>query len=262
VWLKFLKRDGPASWKIFFQEMCDSSQRGFVFRKGFFMNEQIHVKNFGSQEEWIEALIQKMRALVSSSQEKYHVCLAGGKTPKAFYEKLSLQESFPWEKIIWWIGDERCVSPDSPRRNEYMIQEAFLSNSYIDTRFQLKSWGDTKVSSMAAKRYEKEMLEEMGNSPRFDLVLLGVGYDGHTASLFPEAEALYVNDSWTTTACAPDGEERLTLTFLAFSKAREVLFLADSKDKKDILKRFQEKDLSLPCSMVQNPQTSLWVYSS
>lgn len=155
------------------------------------------------------------------------VALAGGSTPRPLYERLATC-SFPWADTDIFFGDERCVPPEHEASNFRMTNEALLAK--VPARVHRMS-GET----CDAAAYEDELSKVFGTAlPQFDLVLLGLGEDGHTASLFPGDPALDVTDRWVVRVERPD-YSRLTLTLPVFSAAKAVIFLVAGASKRAAL---------------------------
>lgn len=172
--------------------------------------------------------------------------LAGGSTPKELYELLAAEpfaSQIEWPRIEVFWGDERCVPPDSPQSNYRMAQDALLSRVPVAATRIHRMAGELTPSA-AAERYNYDLQRAFPNAvypsvpPSFDLVLLGMGDDGHTASLFPGTTALQVEDQWACAATKGAGktlEWRLTLTFPVLNAAREVTFLVLGAAKRTML---------------------------
>jgi 6-phosphogluconolactonase len=157
------------------------------------------------------------------------VALAGGSTPRRLYERLAVC-GFPWSETEVFFGDERCVPPDHPDSNYRMAYEALLS------RVQARVYRMTGETCDAAA-YEEELTRLFGPGlPEFDLVLLGLGVDGHTASLFPGDPALDVTDRHVVRVQRPD-HPRLTLTLPVLSAAKVAMFLVSGESKREPLRR-------------------------
>ncbi|MCH8161117.1 MAG: 6-phosphogluconolactonase [Chloroflexi bacterium] len=156
------------------------------------------------------------------------LALAGGSTPRALYEQLA-GSNLAWADMEVFFTDERCVPPDDRDSNFRMANEALLSKV------------NANVHRMPGERcdageYETEMRDVFGAAPVFDLVLLGLGADGHTASLFPGDTALEEDQRWVVAVRRPD-HERLTLTLAVLSAARTAIFLVTGTTKRDALRR-------------------------
>ncbi|MCS6964395.1 6-phosphogluconolactonase [Thermoflexus sp.] len=173
---------------------------------------------------------QAQRAIRRSG--RFVVALAGGQTPRRAYEWLAhplCRDAVAWEAVYVFWGDERCVPLSDPRSNARMAWEALLRHVPIppDHVYPIVCEGDP--ASVAA-RYEAILRGFFGETPRFDLVLLGLGEDGHTASLFPFHPALEEPARWATGVETMD-PPRVTLTFPALNQARRVVFLVAGSSK-------------------------------
>jgi 6-phosphogluconolactonase len=172
--------------------------------------------------------------------------LSGGSTPRRLYELLGRdpwRSAVPWGDVHLLWGDERCVPPDSPESNYRMADEAFVARVPIPTENILRMRGEDDPAE-AAVAYEMS-LRDLGRTtgatllgaPVIDLVLLGIGSNGHTASLFPRSPALRVPERLTVAAEVPDLGWRLTLTVPVINAARRVLFVATGEEKAAVLAR-------------------------
>ncbi len=169
------------------------------------------------------------------------VALAGGSTPKALYELLA-QQPYPWDEVDIFFGDERCVPPDHPDSNFNMANTALLSR--IAARVH-----PMPGESCGAEQYEAELTKVFGEEvPQFDLVLLGLGTDGHTASLFPGDPALLERTRRVLRVDRPD-HSRLSLTLRVLSAAKLVIFLVAGAEKVGPLKLLME-DGDIPAARV------------
>ena len=168
---------------------------------------------------------------------RFVVALAGGSTPRPLYELLSRREygeRVPWDRTWVTFGDERAVAPDHEDSNYRMAHEALLSRVPIPAEQVLRIRGELPNASRAALFYEETLrgLYPDEPFPRFDLVLLGMGPDGHTASLFPGTDALDETERWVVGNYVTKlAAWRITLTLPALNAARHVLFLITGRDK-------------------------------
>jgi 6-phosphogluconolactonase len=168
------------------------------------------------------------------------VVLAGGSTPRKLYHVLTeppYRAAVPWNKVYFVFGDERCVPPDHEDSNYRMAHEALLGPLEIPEHHVLRMKGEQRPVD-AARRYEVRLgdLFLYGPKRKFDLVLLGIGSDGHTASLFPGTEALDEQERWVVANEVPQLDAwRLTMTFPALNSARRVLFLATGEEKARVI---------------------------
>jgi 6-phosphogluconolactonase len=160
------------------------------------------------------------------------VALAGGSTPRPVYERLAIS-AFSWPGTEIFFSDERCVPPDDEASNYRMAHEALLSKVPVRVH---RMPGET----CGAAAYERELRDVFGPGlPQFDLVLLGLGEDGHTASLFPGDAALDLVDRWVARVERPD-YNRLTLTMPVLSAATTALFLVAGAGKRTALRALLE----------------------
>jgi 6-phosphogluconolactonase len=189
-------------------------------------------------------------ALVRAASGAFHVALSGGSTPKRLFGALVAmgRDALPWDRIELWWGDERCVPPDHPDSNYGMTKKALLDPLQIDPARVHRIEGEGDPDAAAAK-YAAAL------PPVFDLVYLGMGPDGHTASLFPGSAAL----DETARACVANRVDsplthgpatRITLTYPVFAAARAVRFLVAGADKADALARIQA-GADLPAARVR-----------
>jgi 6-phosphogluconolactonase len=192
-----------------------------------------------------------VQAGASAVREKkaFNVALAGGSTPKALYGLLvsdpALCSQVPWDKIHLFFGDERHVPPDHPDSNFRMATEAMISKSPLKPEQVTRIKGEYPDTEQAALEYEKALREYFKlkdrDYPRFDLVLAGMGNEGHTLSLFPGTKALHADGrivvrNWIGKLYT----ERITLTAAAASHSAEIIFMVTGADKAPALKAVLE----------------------
>ena len=195
----------------------------------------------------------------------FSVALAGGGTPRTLYESLSASPYLyvmPWPSIFVFWGDERCVPPDSPESNYAMVRDALLERVPLPLENVFRMKGEVRPRSSAALEYETTLrgLFPQAGFPRFDLVLLGIGTDGHVASLFPGSPALEERERWVIETEAPSGystRDRLTLSLPLINSARTVIVIAAGENKRPVLKMVFDApspgDKNLPATLV-NPR--------
>ena len=167
------------------------------------------------------------------------VLLAGGETPRRTYQMLTeepLRTSIPWDKIHFFWGDERCVPADGPRSNQAMARESLLDRVPVPPE-NIHPILCAETPEEAADTYQHELERHFaGDPPRFDLVFLGLGADGHTASLFPGSAALAEDTRWTVVVHRlGDAFARITLTLPLLNQARRLLFLVSGQGKSAML---------------------------
>ena len=166
---------------------------------------------------------------------RFTVALSGGATPSVLYSLLSgpRRGEVPWEALEVFFGDERCVPPDDPRSNYRMAWETLLEPAGVPESRVHRMEGELPPD-VGATRYEQALRDFFGAGapPRFDFVLLGLGADGHTASLFPGSSVLVERRHWVIASEAPvEPRRRLTLTLPVFDAAAETLCLVTGAEK-------------------------------
>lgn len=196
----------------------------------------------------------------ASVNETLTVALSGGHTPKAFFEVLAkspYKEGIPWENVIFFWGDERCVPPDNDESNYKMTKDALLFHVTIPAGNIHRVLGEDPPTN-EAQRYAKVIEENISKKkgfPRFDWIFLGMGNDGHTASLFPGASNLKEKKKICVVAEHPEtGQKRVSITFPVINNAKRVSFLVAGEAKAPVFKEILEKGsktLPYPASMVK-----------
>ncbi|MFE4106664.1 6-phosphogluconolactonase [Almyronema epifaneia] len=214
-------------------------------------------------------LIERSQALIVekiqnaiAQQGRCTLALAGGSTPKPIYAAIA-QQSLPWEQLFIFWGDERYVPSDHPDSNEGMARSVWLDQVPIPAENIFPMPTGAASPSAAAESYEqtlKAFFQVSGSEiPRLDMVLLGLGDDAHTASLFPQTEALQVRDRWVTVG-NKSGEPRLTLTVPLINQANSVIFIVSGANKQTALAHVfaaEAEDSAYPARLIQ-PHGELW----
>lgn len=202
----------------------------------------------------------------------FSVALSGGSTPKALYAMLvddpSLRAQLPWDKMQLFFGDERHVPPDHPDSNFRMATEAMISKSPLKPAQVTRIKGEYVDAEQAANEYDQAIRSYFklaaGKFPRFDLVLLGLGGDGHTASLFPGTKALHETSrtavrNWVGKLLT----DRITMTAPAINNSAQVIFMVAGADKAPALTAVLERNYEpeqLPAQLIQPENgTLLWL---
>lgn len=233
----------------------------------------IHIAADG--REWAHhaaALVHAMSEEAIASHGRFLLALSGGSTPKTMYQTLASREwreRFDWSRIFFLFGDERCVPPDHPQSNFAMAQAALFEPLAIHPDHIYRMKGELPDPLTAAQDYEETLRRLTRCSPtdlpRLDVILLGVGDDGHTASLFPGTAALQERTRAVTVGTAPIGvPSRLTLTLGVINRANVVLFLVSGSGKAPIVRAIlepgNEVNRTFPASMVMPAEGRLvWI---
>jgi 6-phosphogluconolactonase len=174
-----------------------------------------------------------------ASQGRFSLALSGGHTPRCLYEILAgapYHDQIPWEKVYVFWGDERCLPADDPRSNSQMARQTLLNHVPVPASHLHPILGDLPAA-LAATHYEAELREFFGTQPPvFDLILLGLGENAHTASLFPNTSVLGENERWMSEVyVAEQSMYRVTMTVPLINQAREVIFLVSGAVKASAL---------------------------
>ncbi len=191
-------------------------------------------------ERFVEAAEETVAA-----RRPFYAALSGGSTPRTMFSLLATTDfalRFPWNSTHFFQVDERTVPPDHPDSNYRMIREAMLDRAPLPPENFHRMRAESPDLESAAHDYAHEIAERMhplgGAFPRFDLIQLGLGTNGHTASLFPGTAALDETKRWVVPNHVPEMHTwRLTLTYPVINAAREVIFLVDGEGKADVLRR-------------------------
>ena len=208
-------------------------------------------------------------ARIAENAGRIAICLTGGSSPKQLYELLAsdaYRDKIPWDRVHWFIGDERFVPVNDSRNNMAMARAIFLD------RFAPASHihpipTDAANPDDAAARYEQELKSFYGADaldparPLFDLVLMGVGPDGHTVSLFPDFPAVEERTRWVVGVPKANVEPfvpRVSLTLPALASCHEMLFEAAGASKRAILTRVLSSD-NLPASRAHSNRKTVWL---
>jgi 6-phosphogluconolactonase len=184
-------------------------------------------------ETTADAAAGQIAGLINSFGGRSTLGLAGGRTPGTTYQALR-QADINWSGVTGWLSDERWVSPDHPRSNGRMAADLLMD--HVNATFVRPRWSELLEPMDSAAHYEATIRSIHGDS-RPDLILLGVGDDGHTASLFPGTEAIEESTHWYVSNYVPQqGEDRLTATFPLLWSARFIVLLAVGENKAQAVK--------------------------
>ena len=230
------------------------------------MSGKTEIRIRQAQHEWATeaaALIQEFGTQAIHHHGRFYIALSGGTTPEKVYRTLAsppYSGHVDWSKTIFFFSDERCVSPDHPDSNFGLVSRTLLVPLAIPPEHIHRMRGEVADPESAALDYERQLRiigsPPQKDSPHLDLLLLGLGRDGHTASLFPGTTAVSEQRRLVAVGHAPTGiVTRLTLTLGVINQASVVLFLIRGEDKATIVKRILEPetdaDRQLPAALVK-----------
>lgn len=214
----------------------------------------------------LEALSSQAAELIADhireAKRPYRLALSGGNTPRGCYRHLAHLSQVPWHQVEIYQGDERFVPPDHPDSNYRLIRETLLKHVAPRAIFAMPTDG---TPEQAARAYEDALRQQYGGGTLiadqflFDLQLMGIGEDGHTASLIPGQPVLNNRGDWV--APVPHGrpEIRLTLTYPALESSRLVLFLVSGAAKREAMARARAGDPGIPAGRLRPQGEVVWL---
>jgi 6-phosphogluconolactonase len=216
------------------------------------MSRSVEIRTLTTPQELFAAAAEEVVRIAKeaiSESGRFALALSGGSTPKSLYNLLATnaKNEMPWDRTYFFWSDERHVPPDNPESNYRMADETMLSKVPVAKANVLRIEAENPDASAAALAYEQALQKffaiEPGQVPKFDLILLGLGPDGHTASLFPGTAALQeksrlVVSNWV----AKFNTDRLTFTLPLLNAAHNVMFLVSGTDKATALQAVLEGD--------------------
>jgi len=214
---------------------------------------------FENINQLVKGLSEHFMKLLKSSQGIFNLALSGGNTPKAWFEDLAKNHAndIDWNKVHIFWGDERCVPPEDMESNFGMTKTFLLDHISIPSQNIHRIHGELNPEE-EAEWYERELMENFSgnNYPVFDLIILGMGEDGHTASIFPYQIDLWKSDKFCVAAAHPaTGQQRISLTGKVINNAKSVVFLITGEKKAVKIKEIiygEPAASAYPASMV-NP---------
>ena len=196
----------------------------------------------------------------------FRVSLSGGSTPKTLYGLLASDEfrsRFPWQRVFWYWGDERFVPYDHPESNFRMTREAMLAKAPVPPG-NIHPIPTDGSPEDAARRYELTLQQAYGGAsldphrPLFDVTLLGLGPDGHTASLLPGEPVLRERKRWVAVVAHGRPEIRITMTYPALESSRRVAFLVAGQEKAAIFSAIRKGDSRVPAAQIRPVGELFW----
>jgi 6-phosphogluconolactonase len=232
-------------------------------------NDNRHVITVADPAALAKAAADRIMARIEANPGRAAICLTGGSSPRQLYQLLAsdaYRGRIPWDHVHWFIGDERFVPATDPLNNMAMARRIFLDAcAPADNIHRIPT--DLADPDQSARQYESELKSYYGAGvlnparPLFDLVLLGVGPDGHTASLFPDYPAIEETERWVVGVPQAHVEPfvpRVTLTLPALGSCREMLFEVAGAEKRAILTRVLEGE-NLPAGRTCSLGQTLWL---
>ena len=228
-----------------------------------------HVIRVSDANALAKAAADRILARIAANRGRVAICLTGGSSPRQLYQLLATEayrSRIPWDRVHWFIGDERFVPTDDPLNNMGSARRLFL-DSHAPAFNIHPIPTDTANSQEAARRYENKLQSFYGadrldaTRALFDVVLMGVGPDGHTASLFPNYPALEQTERWVVgvpEAHVKPFVPRVTLTLPALGSCREMLFEVSGPDKRAILTRVLDGE-DLPANRAHSMGEAIWL---
>jgi 6-phosphogluconolactonase len=233
------------------------------------LNDNRHVITVSDPAALANAAAERVLARIAANGDRVAICLTGGSSPKQLYQLLATdpwRSRIPWDRVHWFIGDERLVPPADPLNNMSMARQIFLDRCAPAANVHPIPT-DCADPDEAAHAYESELQSfyranvlDPGR-PLFDIVLMGVGPDGHTASLFPNYPAIEETARWVVGVPKAHVEPfvpRVSLTLPALGSCREMLFELAGAEKRAILTRVLESE-NLPASRAYSIGETIWL---
>jgi 6-phosphogluconolactonase len=204
--------------------------------------------------------------LAAASRDRFAICLSGGSTPRRLYQLLAespYRDALPWDRLHWFWGDERFVPWDHPDSNYGMVHAALLGKVRVPPE-NIHGIPTTGTPADAAAAYERVLKSYYGSEsldptrPLFDIQILGLGPDGHTASLIPGTSVLEERHRWVAEVIGGRPEPRITLTYPALESSRHTAFLVAGADKRETLSRALAGDQALPAARLRPVGELIW----
>jgi len=217
------------------------------------MSEVIRTKNFVADAA--EFILRHARKALEE-REEFRIALSGGNTPRPVYREVArLGHDLPWGKVVFTFGDERCVPPDDEQSNYRMARESLFDPAAVPADSVLRMRGEIDPTA-AADEYEEKLSQRARKRGeklyQHDLILLGVGDDGHTASLFPGTAALEINNRSVVANFVPKFNTwRLTMTYSVINHARAVCFLVNAAKNPNLIQQVIDGDVQYPAARVK-----------
>ena len=217
------------------------------------------ILTFKTGEELASAFCSELEQLINSNKnDLFSIALSGGNTPKIIFKILSsdYKNKIDWKKVKLFWGDERCVPPENEESNYGAAKVLLFDKVDIPTKniFRIIGENDPAEEAIRYSKVIKDNVETKNQLPSFDLFMLGLGQDGHTASLFPDQMNLLTSGNICETAVHPQSKQiRVTITGKVINNSKKIIFLISGKNKAAIVKRIFNDDnsKSLPAENIR-----------
>ena len=207
-----------------------------------------NIKTFVNSFNLAEGFCIKLLEIVSQSKGNVNIALSGGNTPKIIFGEIvnSYKKKIDWKKVHFFWVDERCVPPAHRESNYGMAHRHLISHLNIPLKniHRIKGENDPYEESARYSKEIKESIKKQNGIPRFNLIVLGLGEDGHTASIFPDQIKIMNSDNICEVAVHPESKQkRITLTGKIINNAEHILFLVSGKSKAEIVSKVLNETL-------------------
>ena len=225
-----------------------------------------HIEIFSDPVALARHVAEWMTTAALATKDTFRVSLSGGSTPKTLYQLLASDEfrnRFPWPRVSWYFGDERFVPYDDSESNYRMVREAMFAKAPVPPENIHPVPVDGSPED-AAQQYERTLQQTYGANildparPLFDVMLLGLGPDGHTASLLPGEPALRERKRWVAAVSHGRPEVRITMTYPVIESSRRVAFLVTGREKEAIFREIRAGGSQVPAARVQPVGELFW----
>lgn len=193
---------------------------------------------------------------ITAASTTFRLVLSGGSTPRPLYTLLGEKRELPWDRVELFLGDERFVPPDHPDSNFRMVRETLLAHGIKPKAVHPIPTDVTPED--AAGRYDG-LLRSQKQRPLFDLNLLGLGEDGHIASLLPGQPVLEEHDKLVSAVPKGRSEQRITMTYAALESSRITMFLVSGAAKAEMVHRARVGDISIPAGRLRPKGNTIWL---
>ncbi|MBI0019142.1 6-phosphogluconolactonase [Commensalibacter sp. W8133] len=242
--------------------MTDNMEKGHNAKTGYVLV----LPDANAQANYLADII--LHQIEEKKDAVFRIALSGGSTPKKLYELLggeTYSHRLPWERLHLFFGDERMVPYTDEASNFRMVTEALLNHVNIPFR-NVHPMPILEDVEKAARLYEENLQHEYGSrvlkngEPLFDIVLLGLGTDGHTASLFPDTAVLEEKQKWVSWCQPKDApHRRMTLTYPAIASSRLIIFVVSGENKVKIFREVREENAIYPSSKIETEGEVHWI---